>query len=170
VDEDTMILGMSLSAFTTLHVVLSLIGIASGFIVLAAMMDSKRAPAWTAVFLVTTIATSVTGFLFPFDHIDPGLVVGTISLALLALALLALYVLHLSGVWRPVYVVTAIMALYLNVFVAVVQAFVKLPFLQSLAPTQSEPPFAAAQGAVLIIFLILGFFAVRRFHPLILKA
>jgi hypothetical protein len=167
VDDDATILGMSLSAFTTLHVVLSLLGIASGFIVLAAMMEGKRAPAWTALFLVTTIATSVTGFLFPFDHIDPGLVIGAISLVLLALAVLALYVLHLAGVWRPVYVVTAIMALYLNVFVAVVQAFVKLPFLASLAPTQSEPPFAAAQGAVLIIFVILGFFAVRRFHPLL---
>jgi hypothetical protein len=170
VEEDTTILGISVSALTAFHVVSSLIGIASGFIVLAAMIEGKRAPAWTAVFLVTTIATSVTGFLFPFDHIDAGLVVGAISLVLLALAVLSLYVLRLAGVWRPVYVVTAVMALYLNVFVAVVQAFIKLPFLASLAPTQSEPPFAAAQGAVLIVFVILGFFAIRRFHPLVMAA
>jgi hypothetical protein len=160
-----MILGMSLSAFTTFHVLLSLIGIASGLIVLGAMIEGKRAPAWTVIFLLTTIATSVTGFLFPFKTFDPALVVGTISLVLLAIAVLALYVLHLGGLWRPVYIVAAVMALYLNVFVAVVQAFQKVPFLHPLAPTQSEPPFAIAQAAVLIVFVVLGFLALRRFHP-----
>ncbi|WP_026595584.1 hypothetical protein [Methyloferula stellata] len=160
-----MILGMSLSAFTTFHVVLSLIGIASGLIVLAAMIDNKRAPAWTALFLVTTIATSVTGFLFPFKTFDPALVVGTISLVLLVIAVLSLYALRLAGIWRPVYVVAAVMALYLNAFVGVVQSFQKLAFLKPLAPTQSEPPFAIAQGAVLILFVLLGFLALRRFHP-----
>ncbi len=160
-----MILGMSLSAFTTFHVVLSLIGIASGLIVLAAMMENKKAPAWTALFLVTTIATSATGFLFPFKTFDPALTVGSISLVLLAIAVLSLYALRLAGLWRPVYVVAVVMALYLNVFVAVVQSFQKLSFLKPLAPTQSEPPFAIAQGVVLIIFIGLGILAVRRFHP-----
>jgi hypothetical protein len=167
---DVMILGMSLSAFTTFHVVLSLIGIASGLIMLGAMMENKRAPVWTAIFLITTIATSATGFLFPFTTFDPALVVGTISLVLLAIAALSLYVLRLAGPWRPVYVVAGIMALYLNVFVGVVQSFQKLAFLKPLAPTQSEPPFAIAQGAVLLIFVILGSFAIRRFHPLVMAA
>lgn len=165
-----MILGMSLSAFTTFHVVLSLIGTASGLIVLAAMIENKRAPAWTALFLVTTIGTSVTGFLFPFKTFDPALVVGTISLVLLAIAVLSLYALRLAGIWRLVFVIAAVMALYLNAFVGVVQSFQKLPFLKPLAPPQSEPPFAIAQGVVLIIFVLLGYLAVRRFHPLVKPA
>jgi len=160
-----MILGLSLSAFTTLHVVISLIGIASGLVVLYAMLGSQRPGGWTALFLATTILTSVTGFMFPIGGLTPGLIVGAISLALLALALLALYVFRLAGSWRRVYVATALAALYLNVFVGVVQAFQKLAFLQPLAPTQSEPPFAIAQLAVLAIFLALGFLALRRFHP-----
>jgi hypothetical protein len=168
--ETVMIIGMSLSAFTTFHVLLSLIGIASGLIVLGAMIEGKRAPVWTAIFLLTTIATSVSGFLFPFKSFDPALVVGTISLVLLAIAAFALYVLHLGGPWRLIYVVAAVMALYLNVFVAVVQAFQKVAFLHGLAPTQSEPPFAIAQGTVLIIFLLLGVFAIRRFRPLAVSA
>ncbi|HXE88270.1 MAG TPA: hypothetical protein VN524_15890 [Hyphomicrobiaceae bacterium] len=160
-----MTLGLSLSAFTTLHVVISLIGIASGFVVLYGMLGSQRLPGWTALFLATTILTSVTGFMFPINGVTPGLVVGAISLVLLGLALLGLYVFRLAGPWRWVYVFTALAALYFNVFVGVVQAFQKLAFLQPLAPTQSEPPFALAQGAVLVLFLVLGFVAVRRFHP-----
>jgi hypothetical protein len=158
-------LGLSLLAFTTLHVVISLIGIAAGFVVLYGLLNSQRLEAWTAVFLATTILTSVTGFMFPIDGLTPGLVIGAISLIVLALALVALYAFRLAGPWRWVYVVTALLALYLNVFVGVVQAFQKLAFLQPLAPTQSEPPFAVAQLALLALFLALGFLAVRRFHP-----
>jgi hypothetical protein len=158
-------LGLSLSAFTTLHVAISLIGIASGFVVLYGMLDSKELGGWTALFLATTMLTSVTGFMFPFNDLLPSHVVGAISLTVLAVALLALYAFRLSGAWRWVYVAAALGALYLNVFVAVVQAFQKLAFLQPLAPTQSEPPFAVAQLVVLAMFLGLGFLAVRRFHP-----
>jgi hypothetical protein len=160
-----MTLGVSLSALTTLHVVISLIGIASGLVVLYGMLTSQRLGGWTALFLATTILTSITGFMFPFNGLLPSHVVGAISLVLLAVALLALYAFRLSGAWRWVYVATALAALYLNVFVAVVQAFRKLAFLQPLAPTQSEPPFAVAQLVVLAIFLALGFLAVRRFDP-----
>ena len=160
-----MTLGLSLSAFPTLHVVISLIGIATGFIVLYGLLNAQRLEPWTAVFLVTTILTSVTGFMFPIGGLTPGLVIGAISLVVLAIAVLALYILRLAGPWRWVYVVTALLALYLNVFVGVVQAFQKLAFLQPLAPTQSEPPFAVAQLAVLALFLVLGYLAVRRFHP-----
>ena len=160
-----MILGLSVPAFTTLHVIISLIGIASGLVVLFAMLGNKRLDGVTALFLATTVATSATGFLFHSKAIGPPHIVGVISLIVLAVALLALYGRRLAGVWRPVYVITAVLALYLNCFVAVVQAFQKLPFLQPLAPTGSEPPFAVAQGAVLIVFAVLGFLAVKRFHP-----
>ena len=161
-----MIPGLSLSAFTTLHVVISLIAIAAGFVVLYGMLTGHRLGGWTLLFLVTTILTSVTGFMFPIAGVTPGLVIGAISLVLLAIALLALYAFRLAGAWRWLYVATALAALYLNVFVGVVQAFQKLSFLQPLAPTQSEPPFAAAQLAVLAVFLVLGFLALRRFQPL----
>jgi hypothetical protein len=160
-----MTLGLSFSAFTTLHVVISLVGIGSGLIVLYGMLGAHKLEGWTALFLATTVLTSVTGFMFPFNGLLPSHIVGAISLLVLAIALVALYALRLAGPWRWVYVTTALAALYLNVFVGVVQAFQKLAFLQPLAPTQSEPPFAIAQLAVLAIFLALGFLAVRRFHP-----
>jgi hypothetical protein len=160
-----MMLGLSLSVFTTLHVAVSLIGIAAGLVALYGMLASQRRAGWTALFLATTILTSVTGFMFPFNGLLPSHVVGAISLALLAVALLALYVFRLAGSWRWLYVAAAVAALYLNVFVAVVQAFRKVAFLQPLAPTESEPPFAVAQLAVLALFLGLGILAARRFHP-----
>jgi hypothetical protein len=160
-----MMLGLSFSAFTTLHVVISLIGIASGLVVLYGLTTAQKLETWTAVFLATTILTSVTGFMFPIGGLTPGLVIGAISLVVLAVALTALYVFRLAGPWRWVYVVTALLALYLNVFVGVVQAFKQLALLQPLAPTQSEPPFAVAQVAVLALFLAAGFLALRRFHP-----
>jgi hypothetical protein len=160
-----MILGMSFSTFTTLHVVISLIGIVSGLIALFGMIGGRRLPGWTALFLATTVLTSVTGFLFPFAQLLPAHIIGAISLAVLAVALAALYGFRLSGPWRWVYVVTAVLALYLNVFVGVAQAFQKLPFLQPLAPTQSEPPFAVAQIAVLGVFAVLGYLAVGKFRP-----
>ena len=160
-----MILGMSLSTFTTVHVIISLIGIVTGLIVALGMLGGRKLPILTAIFLASTVLTSATGFLFPFHKLLPSHIVGIISLVLLAAALVALYGLHLSGSWRWIYVIGAVAALYLNVFVGIVQAFQKVAFLQPLAPTQSETPFLAAQIAALAIFLLVGFLAVRRFQP-----
>jgi hypothetical protein len=160
-----MILGLSLATFTTVHVIISLIGILSGVVALFGMLQGKTMGGWIALFLLSTILTSATGFLFPFTTLLPSHKVAILSLAALAIALVALYGFHLSGFWRWVYVVTAVLALYLNVFVGVVQAFLKIPSLNSLAPTQSEPPFLIAQLAVLAIFVVLGFLAIRKFHP-----
>jgi hypothetical protein len=160
-----MIAGLSIENFTILHTAISLIAIASGLIVLAGMLRARRLPGWTAVFLVTTILTSVTGFMFPISGLTPANVFGLISIVILVIALAALYLKHLSGAWRWIYVTTALMALYLNVFVLIVQSFQKLPALQKLAPTQSEPPFLIAQAVALIAFLILGAMAARKFRP-----
>ena len=160
-----MILGMSVATFTAFHVVLSLIGILAGLVALYGMLASKQFDAWTAVFLAFTVLTSVTGFFFPRDKILPSHVVGVISLIVLAIAIFALYSRHLAGSWRWVYVVTAVMSLYLNVFVLVVQSFLKLAPLKALAPTQSEPPFVIVQGVVLVLFIGLGVWALRAFHP-----
>jgi hypothetical protein len=160
-----MILGMSASTFTNLHVIISLVGIAAGLVVLYRMLESKRSPGWTGLFLTATILTSVTGFFFPAEHLLPSHVVGIISLVVLAIALAALYLYHLRGAWRWIYVVCAVVALYFNCFVAVVQAFQKIPAVHALAPTQAEPPFLIAQLAVLAIFVVLGLLAVKRFHP-----
>ena len=160
-----MILGLSLENFTLLHTIISLIGILTGLIVLYGMLSGRLFPVMTALFLLTTVLTSVTGFMFPFSVILPSHIVGGLSLVLLAAALAGLYLFRLDGAWRWIYVVTAVASLYLNVFVGVVQAFQKVPFLQPLAPTQSEPPFLIAQSATLLIMVILGFLAVRRFRP-----
>jgi hypothetical protein len=160
-----MILGMSVSTFTLAHVVLSLIGIVCGILVVIGMLSAKCLPGLTAVFLATTVLTSATGFLFPFTSFGPPQIIGALSLAVLAAAIYVLYVGRLAGFWRWVYVIGAMLALYLNCFVGVIQAFQKLPFLQSLAPTQSEPPLAIAQVAVMAIFIVLGIGAVRKFHP-----
>lgn len=160
-----MILGLSIPAFTTLHVVISLIAIALGVIVVWGLVKSQRLPVLTALFLITTILTSVTGFLFPASMITPAQIVGGISLAVLAGSVLALYLFHLDGRWRWIYVVTALIALYLNVFVLVVQGFQKVPYLHALAPNGNEAAFIAAQGALLLLFAGLGYVAVRRFHP-----
>jgi len=162
-----MILGMT--PLTFVHVLLSLIGIFAGIVVLFGMLSAHRLPAWTLVFLATTILTSVTGFFFPFVKFMPSHAVGIISLFVLAWSLLALYTFNLAGAWRWIYVVTAVVGLYLNVFVLVAQGFAKVPALHALAPTQAEPPFAIAQGIVLVIFLVLGYLAVRRFHPVALR-
>lgn len=160
-----MILGMTLSTFTLIHVALSLVGIASGLMVMAGMLLNRGLPGQTAVFLLTTVLTSATGFLFPVAAILPSHIVGVVSLAVLALAFLARYGYRLAGAWRWVYVATALTGLWLNVFVGVVQAFAKLPFLAALAPTQSEPPFLIAQGVTLALFVLLGGLAIRAFHP-----
>ena len=162
-----MVLGMSLSAFTMVHVIISLIGIATGFIVLFGLLGSHRLPGMTALFLLTTILTSVTGFLFPFDKLLPSHMVGIVSLIVLAIACFALYVMKLSGAWRWIYTLTAMIALYLNVFVLVIQSFLKIGPLHALAPSvpPSEPPFAIVQGIVLVFFVVAIIGAARRFRP-----
>lgn len=160
-----MILGMSISAFTLFHVVLSLVGIFGGAVVVIGMLRSMPLNGWVAIFLATTVLTSATGFLFPRDKLLPSHIVGILSLAVLALAILAFYVYRLTGSWRWIYVVSAVVALYFNVFVGVVQAFDKVAFLHAYAPTQSEPPFIVAQVIVLVIFIALGIKAARSFHP-----
>jgi hypothetical protein len=160
-----MILGMSLSTFTLVHVVLSLVGIFAGAIVLFGMFASKRLEGWTALFLATTVSTSATGFPFPRDQILPSHIVGVISLVVLAIAIFAFYSRQLQGSWRWIYVASAIVALYLNVFVAVAQAFQKISFLSALAPTQSAPVFIVAQLVVMGAFIVAGVVAARSFHP-----
>ena len=160
-----MILGMSIQTFTQVHVIISLIAIVTGLVVLCGMLAARPCEGWTAIFLITTVLTSVTGFFFPRDQILPSHVVGVISLVVLAIALVALYVQRLRGSWRWLYVGGAVLALYLNVFVLVAQSFLKVPFLNRLAPTQSEAPFVIAQLIVLAIFIALGVRAVKRFHP-----
>lgn len=155
---------MSLANYTLIHVVISLAGIASGFVVMFGMIAGKRFNGWTALFLTTTVLTSVTGFGFPFNGITPGIVLGIISLVVLPVAIYARYARHMLGAWRWIYVVTAIFAQYLNFFVLIVQAFGKVPVLHELAPTQKEPPFAIAQGVALVCFLVLGILAVRKFR------
>lgn len=160
-----MVLGMSTATFTLLHVLISLIAIVSGIVVTAGMWRARRLPGWTALFLITTIATSVTGFFFHSKSFGPPHVVGVLSLMILAAAPVALYRYQLAGAWRWIYVATALTAFYLNVFVAVTQAFQKLPFLRALAPNGSEPPFVITQLLVLIGFISLGVVAAKRFHP-----
>jgi hypothetical protein len=162
-----MVLGMSLANFTMVHVIISLIGIVSGIIVMFAMLGSNRRPGLTAIFLLFTILTSATGFLFPFTQLLPSHMVGILSLVLLAIACIALYAMRLAGPWRWIYVVTALVSLYLNVFVLVIQGFLKVPALHALAPSvpPSEPPFAVVQGIVLLFFVLVIIGAWRRFHP-----
>src|SRR5580698_3135477 len=148
-----------------IHVALSLIEMPVGFAVIYGLLHGRAYGGWTALFLVLAVLTSLTGFpLAPFGF-DPPRAVGVLSLVLLAIAIVALYAFGLRGAWRWIYAVTAIAALYLDVFVGIFQAFLKVPSVHDLAPTQSEPPFAIAQGVVLLIFVGLGIFTVRRFHP-----
>lgn len=158
-----MVFGMSLATYTLIHVLISLVGIASGLVVLFGMIANKPLENWTGVFLATTVATSVTGFGFPFVKLLPSHIVGVLSLFVLLLAVLALYNFKLSGAWRKIYVISAVTALFFNSFVFVVQSFLKVPFLHALAPTQKEPPFAAAQAALLIFYVVTGYWAVKKF-------
>ena len=163
-----MVLGMSLATFTLLHVVVSLIGIVAGLVAMVGLLKSKPMPGWTGLFLLTTILTSVTGFFFPVEKLLPSHVIGIISLVLLAVACLALYGQKLVGPWRWIYVLTAMISLYLNVFVLVIQSFLKVPPLHALAPSvpPSEPPFAIVQGIVLVFFVVTTFLAIRKFRPM----
>src|ERR1039457_5619071 len=148
--------------YTLLHVAISLVAIGSGFVVLFGMLAGKRYDRWTAFFLATTVATSVTGFGFPITGLTPGIAIGIISLVVLAVTIYARYAGRLAGLWRPVYVVTAVIALYLNFLVLIVQSFQKVSALKTLAPTQSEPPFLITQIVALAAFIVLGFLAAIR--------
>ena len=160
-----MVFGMSLSAFTQLHVAISLIGIVTGFVVVYGMYASKRFPGWTAIFLATTVLTDVTGYFLPFQKVLPSHIVGGISLVILAVSLWAVYGKRLAGHWRAAYVASAVAALYLNVFVLVVQAFLKVDALHRIAPTQQDPAFIIAQAVVLLAFVGIGFLTLKSFHP-----
>ncbi len=160
-----MVFGMSLATYTLIHVIISLIGIGSGLIVLFGMFGSKRLDGMTALFLATTALTSLTGFGFPFEHMTPGIVLGILSLVVLAIAIPARYSFRMAGKWRSIYVITAVIALYFNCFVLVVQSFQKVSALHALAPQGSEPPFAIAQGILLVLFIVAGTLAVKRFRP-----
>ena len=155
----------SLPAFTLFHTAISLVAIATGLVVLFSMFGAKVPRGWTTLFFAVTALTSATGYFFPAEKVLPSHIVGAMTLGIVGLAALALYRYRLAGSWRWIYVVSAIIALYLNVFVGVVQAFLKIPFAQALAPTQAEPPFIIAQAVVLLTFVAAGTLAVRSFHP-----
>ena len=156
---------MILHVYTIIHTLISLVGIFTGFVVLFGLLAGKRLDGWTKWFLITTVATSVTGFGFPLHHFGAPHVLGIISLVVLAITIYARYPKRLAGAWRWIYVVGALIALYLNVFVGVVQAFQKIPTLNAIAPTQTEPPFAITQLAVLALFVVLTIVATVRFRP-----
>jgi len=156
---------MAQPVLTILHVVISLIGIVAGFVAAAGLLNSNLSRGWTILFLATTMLTSLTGFLFEFTRLLPLHIVALISLALLAAALFALYSRQLSGYWRTIYVVTALTSLYLNVFVLIIQAFMKVPALKAIAPTQTEPAFVAVQAVTLLLFVSVTILASIRFRP-----
>jgi hypothetical protein len=155
----------AMTTFTKVHVLISLIAILAGLVVAFGLIAAKRLNGWTALFLLMTALTSVTGFFFPFHGFTPAIGVGIVSLLVLAIAIFARYGRQLSGAWRWIYVVTAMLALYLNVFVLIVQLFQKVAALKALAPKQSEPPFQIAQAAALVLFVVLTIVAAIRFRP-----
>jgi hypothetical protein len=154
-----------LTPFTFIHVLITLVGIMSGLIVLFGMLGNHRMNFVTATFLLFTVLTSVTGFLFPIHGLTPALILGMMSIVVLAIAILARYAYAMHGAWRWIYVVTAVIAQYFNSFVMVVQSFLKIPPLHVLAPQGNEPPFAIAQGIVLLFYIVTGYLAMRRFRP-----
>jgi len=156
---------MILHVYTVIHTLISLVGIFSGLVVLFGLLSAKHLDGWTKWFLITTVLTSVTGFFFPFHGFTPAIGVGIISLLVLTVAIYARYPGQLAGHWRWIYVVTAVIALYFNVFVAVVQAFEKVPSLKAMAPTQTEPPFKLTQLVVLALFIVFAIAAAIRFRP-----
>lgn len=160
-----MIVGMSVETFTLLHVVISLIAIAAGLVVVSGWLAGQRFSGWTNAFLITTVLTTLTGFMFPITKFTPAIGVGILSAVVLVVAMSSLYVFRLSGVWRLVFLTASITAFYLNVFVAVVQAFQKLEALRRLAPTQSELPFVVVQAAVLLTFMVVGYLSIQRYQP-----
>jgi hypothetical protein len=161
-----MIFGMSLATYTVVHVVISLIGIGTGLLVLFGMLGGKLLKPWNGIFLVTTVLTSVTGFFFPFTKVTPGIILGILSLIVLAIALFALYVFHLDGGWRRTYAITALIALYFNIFVLIAQLFAKVPAIHALAPTGTEAPFKIVQLLLLVLFIVLITAAAKKFRNL----
>jgi hypothetical protein len=157
--------GRIMIAFTLFHVALSLIGISAGFVVIWGFLTAKRLDAWTAIFLTTTVLTSVTGFMFPIQQFTPGHAVGILSLLALGAAIVARYSMHLAGRWRTSYVVAAVISQYFNFAVLIIQSFQKVPVLQALAPTQSEPPFLVTQLFALAVFVALATVSIIRFRP-----
>jgi hypothetical protein len=167
-----MIIGMSLHAFTVMHVIITLIAIATGFVVMVGMLGSRKVSGWTAIFWLTTLLTSVTGFMFPIHGFTPALGVGSVAMIVLAIGLLALYVKHLAGAWRWIYAITAVISLYFNVFVLIVQSFQKISFINPLAPVVGPPfagatntHFAIAQGVALLFFVGMGIATAIKFRP-----
>ena len=160
-----------INAYTLFHVMLSLAGIFFGLVVLGGLLTAQRLSGWTHLFVWTTLATNITGFGFPFNGFTPAIGTGILSTAILALLLVALYVKKLAGGWVRTYVVSAVIVLYLNCFVLVVQLFLKVPALNALAPKGNEPPFAISQGLVLLFFVYAGYLAVKRLRaPAVLPA
>lgn len=157
-------MSFALKTFTQIHVAISLLGIAAGLVVMYGLLTGRRLSGWTMLFLVMTVATSVTGFFFPFHGFTPAIGVGIVSLLVLAVVIYALYARRLAGAWRWIYVVGAVVSLYLNVFVLIVQAFQKIPALKAIAPTQTEPPFLLTQLVVLALFILLAIVAAVRFR------
>jgi hypothetical protein len=155
---------MILTAYTIFHVIISLVGIFTGFVVVYGLLTSQRLPGWTAVFLATTAATSLTGFFFPFHGVTPAIIVGIISIVILAIAWYARYPKNMQGGWRLAYVITAVLAFYLNFFVLVVQSFLKIPALKAIAPTQDDPPFKLTQLVVLLAFIAVGILSAVKFR------
>lgn len=160
-----MILGMTLPVFTFVHVAISLIAIFSGIVVVLGMIRNMRLNVVTALFLLTTVLTSVTGFFFPFKGVTPGIILGILSLIVLFFAILARHAFHMRGSWRWIYVVCSVLALWFNFFVLIAQSFQKVPALHALAPKGSEPPFLIAQVIFMIVYIVLGYSAVKKFHP-----
>jgi len=156
---------MILQIYTIIHTLISLIAIFTGFLVLLGMIAGKRLDGWTKWFLTTAVLTTVTGFFFPFHGFTPAFGLGIISLPFLAITIFARCSRHLAGAWRWIYVIGAVICLYFNLFVLVVQSFEKVPALHAMAPTQTEPPFKLVQLIVLVLTIVLGIFAVVRFHP-----
>lgn len=161
-----MVFGMSLATYTLIHVIISLIGIGSGLIVLFGMFGGKRLDGMTALFLATTALTSLTGLGFPFEHVTPGIILAILSLIVLAIAIPGRYSFRMAGKWRTIYVVTDVIALYFNCVAPIGQSFLKVPALHALAPKGNEPPFAIAQGILLVLFIVAGTLAVKKFIPL----
>src|SRR5438876_10249933 len=157
---------MILHIYTDIHALISLIAIFTGLIVVFGVIGGKRLDGWTKWFLISAVLTTATGFFFPFHGVTPAIILGIISLPFLALTISARYAKHLAGSWRWIYVIGAVICLYFNLFVAVVQAFEKIPALHAVAPTQSEPPFKLTQLIVLLVSVLLAIVAVIRFHPL----
>jgi len=156
---------MILQIYTVIHTLISLVALFAGFVVLFGLLTGNRIDGWTKWFLISAVATTVTGFFFPFHGITPAIKLGIISSVVLVITIYARYAKHLAGAWRWIYVVGTFLTLYFNVFVGIVQSFEKIPALKAMAPTQSEPPFKLTQLVALALFVLLTLVAVIRFRP-----